>query len=224
MDYKKKVDELKIKVGEACLRAKRDAKQVKIIAATKYADAEQIQEIVDCGISGLGENRAEQLSEKSQKVKGRVCWHFIGHLQSRKSKLVVPIVDYIHSIDKISTLAKVGREAAKNNKVQKVLVEVNVSGEATKYGINPGEVSRFLIEARSIPDVEIRGFMTMAPLTNNWEMIRVIFKKLRELLQDSNRRFAGYRLTELSMGMSNDFQIAIEEGATMIRVGSILFK
>ncbi|MGM0365755.1 MAG: YggS family pyridoxal phosphate-dependent enzyme [Actinomycetota bacterium] len=224
MDYSRRVEELKKKIYDSCLRSGRNPEEVKVIAATKYADAGRIQRVVDLGITDLGENRAEELIEKSEKIRGSACWHFIGHLQSRKSKIVVPIVEYIHSIDKISTLAKVGREAEKNKKVQKVLVEVNVSGEETKYGIRPREVDGFLTEAEQVENIEIKGFMTMAPLTDDRDQIRSIFRNLRELLGASNDKFKAYNLTELSMGMSNDYQIAIEEGATMIRVGSILFK
>jgi len=224
MDYAKKIEKLKKRIEQACLRSKRDPREVSIIAATKYAEAEQIRELVENGINMLGENRADRLVEKSQKITKPVCWHFIGHLQSRKSKIVVPIVDYIHSIDKISTLEKVGREAAKNNKVQKVLVEVNVSGEGSKFGISPQDADDFLAEAIRVENVEVKGFMAMAPLTGDRDLIRDIFRRSRELLISENNRFEGLTLTELSMGMSNDFEIAIEEGATMIRVGSILFK
>ncbi len=224
MDYAKKIEKLKKRIEQACLRSKRDPREVSIIAATKYAEAEQIRELVENGINMLGENRADRLVEKSQKITKPVCWHFIGHLQSRKSKIVVPIVDYIHSIDKISTLKKVGREAAKNNKVQKVLVEVNVSGEGSKFGISPQDADDFLAEAIRVENVEVKGFMAMAPLTGDRDLIRDIFRRSRELLISENNRFEGLTLTELSMGMSNDFEIAIEEGATMIRVGSILFK
>ncbi len=224
MDYAEKIEKLKKRIEQACLRSKRDPREVSIIAATKYAEAEQIRELVENGINMLGENRADRLVEKSQKITKPVCWHFIGHLQSRKSKIVVPIVDYIHSIDKISTLEKVGREAAKNNKVQKVLVEVNVSGEGSKFGISPQDADDFLAEAIRVENVEVKGFMAMAPLTGDRDLIRDIFRRSRELLISENNRFEGLTLTELSMGMSNDFEIAIEEGATMIRVGSILFK
>jgi len=224
MDYSQKVQKLKKSINAACLRYGRNPEEITVVAATKYGSADQIQKLVDCGISNLGENRAEDLIEKSGKIKGEVTWHFIGHLQSRKSKMVVPVVEYIHSIDKISTLIKVGREAGKNQKVQKVLVEVNVSGEESKYGIRPQEVDDFLIEAGRISNIEIKGFMTMAPLTDDQDLIRNVFRNLREVLKASNRKFSRYKLTELSMGMSNDYQIAIEEGATMIRVGSILFK
>ncbi len=224
MDYKQKIDVLERKIHEACARAHRDPGEVTIIAATKYADYTQIQKLVDCGINSLGENRADQLVKKSEKVKGDPRWHFIGHLQSRKSKMVVPIAEYIHSIDTISTLAKVGKEAAKIRKVQKVLVQINVSGEASKFGINPQEVDKFLTEGEAIEHTAIKGFMTMAPLTDDRELIRNIFRNLRALLQECNSKLDGCSLTELSMGMSNDYQIAIEEGATMIRVGSVLFK
>ncbi|MDZ7837164.1 MAG: YggS family pyridoxal phosphate-dependent enzyme [Actinomycetota bacterium] len=224
MDYKLRVTQLKQKVEEACLRAGRKPGEITIIAATKYAPAEIVQKVVDCGITHLGENRAQDLMEKKDKVKNNLTWHFIGHLQSRKAKTVVPAVEYIHSIDKLSTLQKVNKVADKINKKQKVLIEVNVSGEESKYGMDCKQLEDFLIQSTTLEHVDIRGFMTMAPLTKDWEMIRAIFKKLRDIREDLNERFKQYSLTELSMGMSNDYSIAVEEGATMIRVGSVLFK
>jgi len=150
-------------------------------------------------------------------------WHFIGHLQSRKAKIVVPLVEYIHSIDKIDTLDKVNTEAKKLNKKQKVLVEVNISGEKSKFGIGPEDLYNFLKEALNFKNVDIVGLMTMAPLTDDFELIRGIFRKLRVLKENSNRYLENINLTELSMGMSNDYRVAIEEGATMIRVGSVIF-
>ncbi|MDD3776922.1 MAG: YggS family pyridoxal phosphate-dependent enzyme [Actinomycetota bacterium] len=224
MDYGHRVEELKEKVAQACLKAGREPQEVTIIAATKYAEAESIQEIIDCGIINLGENRAQDLVEKASLVKKDAVWHFIGHLQSRKAKIVVPLVEYIHSIDKISTLEKVNLEAGKNNKVQKVLIEVNVSGEESKYGAEPGQLEELFGEAIKLSHVEVRGFMAMAPLSRDIDYIRDIFRELRVLRDNYSRKFSQLALTELSMGMSNDYTIAIEEGATMIRVGSVLFK
>ena len=172
----------------------------------------------------FGENRAGDLLEKYNYIGEKPTWHFIGHLQSRKVKIVIPIVEYIHSIDKISTLSKINNEASKINKVQKVLVEVNVSGEESKYGIKPGDLMDFLSLAKDFTNIKLVGLMTVAPFTNDVELVRKIFRNLKILLQKSNDTIKDIMLTELSMGMSNDYKIAIEEGATMIRIGSSIFK
>lgn len=224
MDYRKKIANLKENIKNTCKNVGRDPNEVCIVAATKYADAAKVQEVLDCGINHFGENRASDLVEKSENIRGKSVWHFIGHLQSRKAKLVVPIVEYIHSIDKIKTLNKIAKEAKKIKKVQKVLVEVNISGEESKYGIDEKDVIDFIKEAKEIENTEIKGFMTMAPYTDDFEFIRSIFKKLRLLKEECANKFKDISFEELSMGMSNDYKIAIEEGATMIRVGSIIFK
>ena len=137
--------------------------------------------------------------------------------------MVVPLVEYIHSIDSLSTLEKVNQEANKNNKVQKVLIEMNISGEDSKFGIYPENLEDFLTGAKDFSNIKIAGLMTMAPLTDDFDFIRIIFKKLRILMETINEKFKSLNMKELSMGMSNDFKIAIEEGATMIRVGSSIF-
>lgn len=224
MSFKRKVYKLRENIAEVCYKTGRDPDEIFIIAATKYADVKQMQEVLGAGIKNFGENRASDLLEKSNSIKREATWHFIGHLQSRKAKLVVPVVEYIHSIDKIKTLKKVGRVAGKNNKVQKVLIEVNISGEESKYGISERDINNFIIEAKGIKNIELRGFMTMAPYTSDFNLIRAIFKRLSGIKKEFNKKFVNLELNELSMGMSNDYRIAIEEGATMIRVGSIIFK
>ncbi len=221
--YKKNIEYLNAEISKICEKTGRKISDVLIIAASKYADADQIKEVKQLSIINFGENRADELLEKYNSIGNGVIWHFIGHLQSRKVKIVVPLVEYIHSIDNTNTLEKINEEALKINKVQKVLIEVNISGEESKYGINIEDVENFLIYARKYSNVEIRGLMTIAPLTDDMEFIRVIFRKLKELKDRMNSIFKGLSLTELSMGMSNDFKIAIEEGATMIRIGSSIF-
>jgi pyridoxal phosphate enzyme (YggS family) len=221
--YKKNIDKLKKEIRETCLKAGRNPDEIRLIAASKYADARQIKQVLEYGINDFGENRADELIEKFNVIGDRVHWHFIGHLQSRKAKLVVPIVDCIHSIDKLSTLEKVNEEAQKQNKIQKVLLEINISGEESKFGMKPEEISVFLNEAIKFKNIKVRGFMTMAPLTDNTNLLRDVFRNLNYLLKYANSNFKDLGLRDLSMGMSNDFKIAIEEGATMLRIGSLIF-
>ncbi len=220
----KNITSLKNEIYRTCRKTGRDMEDVKIIAATKYASAEQVSIISGMGIKNFGENRAEQLEEKYSMAGVDSIWHFIGHLQRKKAKIVVPRVDFIHSIDKISTLSKVNDESKKNNKLQKLLIELNISGEETKYGMNPENLYSFIDEALDYRNIKIVGLMTIAPLTDDFKLIRNVFRRLRILRDNLNKDFSNINLTELSMGMSNDFKIAIEEGATMIRIGSMIFK
>lgn len=223
LKIKENIDKLNKEINTVCAGINRNPDGITIVAAAKYADIPTIEAVSGLGIDNFGENRADDLVKKVNST-GRAVWHFIGHLQSRKAKIIVPLVEYIHSIDKVSTLEKVDREALKNDKVQKILIEVNVSGEETKYGIRPDEVSGFIKRASSFENIEIKGFMAMAPFTSDMGLVRSVFRDLRVLKERSGKEFKSLSLTELSMGMSNDFRIAIEEGATMIRVGSLIFK
>ena len=221
--YIRNVEKLKNEIGQVCKLSGRNPDDILIVAASKYADAEQLKQVLELGISHFGENRAEELLKKYDVIGDDAIWHFIGHLQSRKVKIVVPLVEYIHSIDSLSTLEKINEEANKNNKVQKVLIEINISGEDCKFGIYPENLEDFITGAKDFSNIKIAGLMTMAPLTDDFDFIRIIFKKLRILMETFNEKFKSLNMKELSMGMSNDFKIAIEEGATMIRVGSSIF-
>ncbi len=221
---RRNIDNLKKEIDATCKKIGRDSRDITIIAATKYASAGQVKSVYNLGIRNFGENRADQLEEKYNAVKGDPVWHFIGHLQSRKIKIVVPLVEFIHSTDNISTLSKVNDEATKLNKVQRLLVEVNISGEQSKYGMNPDDLHDFIKKSLNFKNIRLVGLMTVAPLTDNFEYVREIFRRLRILRDKSNKDFKNISLRELSMGMSNDYRVAIEEGATMIRIGSIIFK
>jgi len=221
--YIRNVEKLKNEIGQVCKLSGRNPDDILIVAASKYADAEQLKQVLELGINHFGENRAEELLKKYDLIGDDATWHFIGHLQGRKVKMVVPFVEYIHSIDSLSTLEKINKEANKNNKVQKVLIEINISGEDSKFGIYPENMEDFITGAKDFGNIKIAGLMTMAPLTDDFDFIRIIFKKLRILMETFNEKFKSLNMKELSMGMSNDFKIAIEEGATMIRVGSSIF-
>jgi pyridoxal phosphate enzyme (YggS family) len=222
--YRRNINTLKKQVEKACINAGRDPGEITIIAATKYTGPEGVRLINRLGIDHFGENRSDELLRKKALVTSDAVWHFIGHLQSRKARDVVPEVEYIHSIDSIKILEKVGREAARCSKTQKVLIEVNISGEETKYGLIPDNVIDFITKAVEVNNIELKGLMTMAPYTSDTELIRGVFRKLRKLRDQICSLGIIDSFCELSMGMTNDYTIAIEEGATMIRVGSIIFK
>jgi len=222
--YRDNIIQLKNQIEKACEKSGRDPGEVTIIAATKYTGPAGVKLISELGIDNFGENRADELLEKKENTKREAIWHFIGHLQSRKARDVVPLVEYIHSIDSLKILEKVGREAAKCGKIQKVLVEVNISGEETKYGLKPDNVIDFITKAVKVENTDFRGLMTIAPYTDDMEYIRSLFRRLKILRDRLNDLGLTGSFLELSMGMSNDFMVAIEEGATMIRVGSSIFK
>ncbi|AST00023.1 MULTISPECIES: YggS family pyridoxal phosphate-dependent enzyme [Geobacillus] len=207
-------------IEAACARVGRDPAGVRIVAVTKYVDAKRALEVLDAGIADLGENRADQLLEKYERIRDRAVWHFIGTLQSRKVKDIIDKVDYIHSLDRLSLAKEIEKRAARP---VKCFVQVNVSGEATKHGLAPDETVPFIEQLRSFSHIEVVGLMTMAPHTDDEAILRACFRQLRMLRERVQALgMAHAPCTELSMGMSNDYTIAIEEGATFVRIGSAL--
>jgi pyridoxal phosphate enzyme (YggS family) len=196
-------------IAGAARRAGRDPAGVELLAAVKYLPAERLGELADAGIELLGENRAQELVAKAQAYPGVFRWHFIGQLQSRKVRDIVDHVELIHSVASESALRKLGQYGRPDTRI---LLEVNVAGEGSKAGIAPEELDRYL---ESSP-VEVAGLMTMPPFASDPEESRPYFARLRELAEARGLR-------ELSMGTSQDFAVAVEEGATIVRVGSVLF-
>jgi pyridoxal phosphate enzyme (YggS family) len=179
---------------------------VTVVAATKYADLEMMELLAEAGVEVVGENRAQDLAVKHERFGERFHWHFIGHLQSRKAKDVSGLCELVHSLSSVSAAKRLSVPA---------LVEVNLAGEETKSGVSPGELPQFLAEAREL-GVDVRGLMTMPPLADDPERSRPYFRRLRELAGELG-------LAQLSMGTSQDYGVAAEEGATLVRVGSVLF-
>ncbi len=207
------------RIVDACSRAGRDDSP-RLLAASKYFDVDEMDLLAQAGIGLVGENRAEGLEIKWDRWKDSFEFHFIGHLQSRKVRQVLPYVSMIHSVESISLVEELDRRARTE---VRVLLEVNVSGEETKYGILPAAAETFLERAAAHRRVSFAGLMTMAPLTPDPESSRLFFRELRELRDRLAVAFTGrYELTELSMGMSNDYEVAVEEGATILRIGSAL--
>lgn len=207
-------------IEEAARRSGRDPGEVKLIAVTKTVGIEEVRQAVILGISDFGENRVQDAAEKVKNIP-EVRWHFIGHLQSNKVRDVLPAYSLIHSLDRLSLAEALQRYAENFNMTAKTLIQVNVSGEASKFGLAPEELSGFLNEIRAFDRLKVQGLMTMAPFVDDPEETRPFFRQLR-LLRDDNIK-DGFELTELSMGMTNDFTVAVEEGATMVRIGSALF-
>ena len=193
---------------------------VKIIAVTKEVDVERTQEAIDAGLHHLGENRPEGLCGKLAHIEQDVSWHYIGSLQTRKVKQVINEVDYLHSLDRLSLADEIEKRATK---VVKCFVQANVSGEESKHGLTREQVLTFIEALAGYTKIEIVGLMTMAPNTEDEQVIRNVFRELKLLQQQVVQLNLAYApCTELSMGMSNDYEIAVEEGATFVRIGTAL--
>lgn len=213
---------LREKIERSCKKAGRNPADLKLIAVSKYFGLDAILEANALGLNDFGENRAQELTLKFEKLGNSVTWHFIGTLQKNKVKYVVSSAEFIHSVDSMELLEEIDSRAQKLDKVQKILLEVKTSEEEAKAGITTEEETLKLVSrGAELKNIKLIGLMTMAPLTDDETIIRKSFKDLRNLKDRINNK--GYNLTELSMGMTSDFEIAIEEGATMIRIGSAIF-
>lgn len=222
---RQRLDEIEKRIEAACERSNRKREDVKIIAVTKYVGAETIGDLFAVGVEHIGENRLQDALPKYQQYGDRGNWHFIGHLQTNKAKEVVGRFAYIHSLDRISLAQELNKRGEALNQVVSCFLQINISGEETKFGLSPDDVLAFLQETSNMKHIKIVGLMTMAPVVDNPEEARFVFRGLAEWKDRINEwNFPHAQVTELSMGMSSDFEVAIEEGATYIRLGSILVK
>lgn len=216
------LNRLEEKITRKCEETGRKREEITLIAVSKLNPASAVSEASKAGQIHFGENKAQELDGKYTEVTEDVIWHFIGHLQTNKAKYVVKSAEYIHSVDSVKLAKEINKRAAKIDKVQKVLIEVNTSEEEQKFGLEREkgieEVAQYCKEAENL---KLCGLMTMAPYVAEDDVIRGCFKQLREIKEKLNEK--GYGLTELSMGMTNDYEIAIEEGSTMLRIGTAIF-
>ncbi|HHY21914.1 MAG TPA: YggS family pyridoxal phosphate-dependent enzyme [Bacilli bacterium] len=222
MTVKENLQSIQASIQEACQRVGRNAKDVQIIAVTKYVSVETANEAILAGVKHLGENRVEGGLEKWEALHDKANWHFIGSLQSRKVKDMIGKFEYIHSLERLS-LAKEIDKRAKSGQTVKCFVQVNISEEQSKSGLSVEEVIPFIHELAKYESIQVIGLMTMAPFVEDAEETRPIFRRLKQLQEEIralNLKHAP--CTELSMGMSNDYIVAIEEGATYIRLGTSL--
>lgn len=220
MKVAEKYAAIKRQINEACRKANRKSEEIRVIAVTKYVSIQRAEEALEAGLTDLGENRDEGLLAKKEVLKDKPVWHFIGTLQKRKVKNIIDQVDFIHSLDRMPLAEEINKRA---HRKMNCLLQVNVSGEESKHGLKPNEVIPFIKELDQFENIVIVGLMTMAPLTDNKELIRNCFQNLRKLRDEVRNLQLPYApCTELSMGMSHDFTIAVEEGATMVRIGTAL--
>ena len=212
-------------IQSACARAGRNREEVTLIAVSKTKPIEDIREAIGCGCTCFGENKVQELREKALVLNESIQWHLIGHLQVNKVKYLPGITALIHSVDSEKLALEIDRQAQKHGIVMDVLCEVNVAGEESKFGMRVSETPELIKKITDeCKNLRVKGLMTVAPRTEDPESNRPHFRTLRELLSKTNASLAADRqLTELSMGMSGDYEVAIEEGATFIRVGSSIF-
>jgi hypothetical protein len=212
---------VKERIEKAARRTGRDPGEIKLVAVSKTVDAARIREAIEAGASILGENYVQEAQKKIEEIGKPVSWHFIGHLQTNKAKYAVRLFDVIHSLDNLALAEELDRRAGQISHPLKVMIEVNISGEATKFGAEEEKVLNLSRKILDFHHLSLEGLMTMPPYFEEPEMSRPYFIRLRELKEKIVRE--GIPMTELSMGMSNDFDIAIEEGATYVRVGTAIF-
>ena len=224
-DIESRLKHVKDQISEAAVACGRDPETVKLVAVSKTVPTDRILAAIRAGVTDLGENYVQEAREKIEALREEnVSWHFIGHLQSNKAKHAVRLFDLIHSIDSLKLAKELNKRASALGKVQKILAQVNISGEATKSGIETEQAVRLVRHIAPLENISIQGLMTMPPFFNAPEKVRPYFKALKNL-QDLIRdeAIANVYMTELSMGMSGDFAAAIEEGATLVRVGTAIF-
>jgi pyridoxal phosphate enzyme (YggS family) len=209
------------RVDRAARTAGRDPKEINLVAVSKTVEVERIKEAIEAGVSILGENYVQEAQKKIEAIGRRVSWHFIGHLQSNKARYAVRLFDVVHSTDSIPLAEELGRRAAQSDRVIKVMIEVNLSKEATKFGTDEERVLHLAKRIQDLKHLSLEGLMTMPPYFDSPEMSRPYYTALRELKERMVKE--GIPMKELSMGMSNDFEIAIEEGATYVRIGTAIF-
>ena len=211
-------------IADACERAGRDRSEVTLIAVSKTKPVSDIRQAMDYGIIDFGENKVQEIRDKTEEITEPLNWHMIGHLQANKVKYLPGKACMIHSVDNVKLAEEIEKQFSKHDLTADVLIEVNMAHEDTKFGLSPDEAPDFVREIASFPHLRIRGLMTIAPYTEDSESNRVYFKGLRDLKEKINAlNIPGVNMDTLSMGMTGDYEVAIEEGATYVRVGTGIF-
>jgi len=232
-----RIERVKGTINSTCARIGRDPGEIKLVVVTKSATIEAVKEVIYLGLADLGENRVQQLKKVSTQIAEflqggdggstlpeKVNWHMVGHLQRNKVRQVLPIASLIHSVDTLRLAEEINASAAKLNLCPRVLLQVNASNEPQKYGVPVGATTHLAEQIETLPNLKLVGLMTMAPLTHNKDVIRACFVRARELfIEMRGEKIVGPEFSELSMGMSSDYEVAIEEGATILRIGSAIF-
>ena len=221
---KENLQKVEERIAAACMRAGRRREDVTLIAVSKTKPVDMLREAYDLGIRVFGENKVQELTEKYDRLPEDIRWHMIGHLQTNKVKYIVGKTELIHSVDSLKLAEMIEKESQKHGCVTDILVEVNVAEEESKFGLRMGEVIPFIEKIVQYPHINVRGLMTIAPFVENPEENRTIFADLHKLYVDiKEKNIDNGTVSILSMGMTNDYEVAIEEGATMVRIGTGIF-
>ena len=221
---KENIDEVRKRIENSAKKVGRNPDDILLLAVSKTIDVPKIIDALACGLNSLGENRVQEIMEKYEPMGDGINWHFIGHLQTNKVKYIIDKVCLIHSVESIKLATEIDKKAEKSGVVMDILVEVNMAGEESKFGIAPSECESFIRELSKFKNIRVKGLMTVAPFTENPEDNRIYFRKLKEMLVDINsKNIDNINMCELSMGMTGDYEVAIEEGATIVRVGTGIF-
>ena len=218
------LEQVRKNIEEACRAVNRDPGEVTLISVSKTKPVSMLQEAYDAGARVFGENKVQEIMDKYPQLPSDIRWHMIGHLQRNKVKYIVDKVALIHSVDSVRLAETIDKEAEKHGVIANILIEVNVAKEESKFGLMPEEVPEFVEKIAGFPHIRVKGLMTIAPFVENPEENRPIFAHLRKLSVDiAKKNIDNITMSILSMGMTNDYQVAIEEGATMVRVGTGIF-
>ena len=218
------LNQVRENIKAACEAAGRDPKEVTLIAVSKTKPVHMLQEAYDAGARVFGENKVQEITDKYPQLPKDIQWHMIGHLQRNKVKYIAEYITMIHSVDSYELAETIDREAARHGRAIPVLIEVNAAQEESKFGVSCEDADAFIRKASALANIRICGLMTSAPLVENPEDDRIYFKKLSNLSVDINsKNYNNVKVNVLSMGMSNDFEVAVEEGSTMVRVGTSIF-
>jgi len=225
MNYlQKNIYKVKENIKLACERVNRDVSEVTLVGVTKTIDEDIINESLKYGITDIGENKVQEVRRKFENIEKGVNWHLIGHLQTNKVKYIVDKVSLIHSVDSIKLAKEIDKRSRDINKVMEILIQVNVAEEESKFGITKHNVDEIVKEISKLNNVKIVGLMNIAPFTSDMDEVRGYFKEMKEIFDSlSNKMYNNVEMRHLSMGMTNDYVIAIEEGATIIRVGTGIY-
>ena len=224
MSLKENLKEVQDKMEDAIARSGRDRENVTLIAVSKTKPVSMIKEVYDLGVRDFGENRVQEIVEKYDQLPHDIRWHLIGHLQTNKVKYIIDKVCLIHSVDSLKLAREISKEAVKHSITANILIEVNVAGEESKFGVRPEDLEDLVIEIAQLPGICIKGLMTVAPYVVDSEENRQVFVKMKQFSVDISRKsIDNVCMDYLSMGMSGDYTVAVEEGSTMIRVGTSIF-
>ncbi len=223
-EIKRNLHNIMLRARAAAEKSGRSLEDIKIIAVTKTVDVDRINSVYEYGLRDMGENWVQELLEKYDRLPSDIKWHIIGHLQTNKVKYIVDKVQMIHSVDSLELAKEIDTRAARHQRKVDILLQVNVSGEETKFGISPDKVNEYISVLSGMENIALKGLMTIAPYAQDPQDVRPVFRNLYNIYIDiKSKRYDNVSMDYLSMGMSNDFEVAIEEGANVVRIGTSIF-